>query len=74
MIQEAIFKLVDKQDLTYKEAYAVIDEIMSGKTAPTLTAAFLAALSTKSSRAEAIDEIAGRADAVRSRSIPFTYD
>ena len=32
MIQEAIVKIVDKQDLTYDEAYAVMNEIMSGET------------------------------------------
>lgn len=68
MIQEAIFKLVDKQDLTYDEAYQVIDEIMSGQTTPVQTAAFLSALSTKSTRAETIDEIAGCADAMRSKA------
>ena len=48
MIKEAIIKIVDKQDLTYDEAYAVMNEVMSGKTSPTQNAAFLAALSTKS--------------------------
>ena len=48
MIREAIFKLVDKQDLTYDEAYDVINEIMSGETTQVQTAAFLSALSTKS--------------------------
>ena len=52
MIKEAIVKIVDKQDLTYDEAYAVMNEIMSGETTPTQNAAFLAALSTKSARAE----------------------
>ena len=41
MIREAIFKLVDKQDLTYDEAYDVINEIMSGETTQVQTAAFL---------------------------------
>ncbi len=50
MIQEAIVKIVDKQDLTYDEAYTVMNEIMSGETTPTQNAAFLAALSTKSAR------------------------
>ena len=59
MIKEAIVKIVDKQDLTYEEAYAVINEIMSGETSATQNAAFLAALSTKSTKAETIDEIAG---------------
>lgn len=65
MIQEAIVKLVDKKDLTYNEAYAVINEIMSGETTPTQNAAFLAALSTKSTTAETTDEIAGCAAAMR---------
>ena len=65
MIREAIVKLVDKKDLTYNEAYAVINEIMSGETTPTQNAAFLAALSTKSTTAETTDEIAGCAAAMR---------
>ena len=47
MIKEAIVKIVNKEDLTYDEAYAVMNEIMSGKTSATQNAAFLAALSTK---------------------------
>jgi len=65
MIKEAIVKIVNKEDLTYDEAYAVMNEIMSGETSPTQNAAFLAALSTKSARAETIDEIAGCAAAMR---------
>ena len=65
MIQEAIVKIVDKQDLSYDEAYAVMNEIMSGETTATQNAAFLAALSTKSTTAETTDEIAGCAAAMR---------
>ncbi len=65
MIKEAIVKIVNKGDLTYDEAYAVMNEIMSGETSPTQNAAFLAALSTKSARAETTDEIAGCAAAMR---------
>lgn len=65
MIEQAIVKIVDKQDLTYDEAYAVMNEIMSGKTSQTQNAAFLAALSTKSAKAETADEIAGCAAAMR---------
>ena len=65
MIKEAIVKIVNKQDLTYDEAYAVMNEIMSGETTPTQNAAFLAALSTKSAKAETTDEIAGCAAAMR---------
>ena len=65
MIKEAIVKIVNKEDLTYTEAYDVMNEIMSGETTPTQNAAFLAALSTKSARAETTDEIAGCAAAMR---------
>lgn len=65
MISEAIQKLVVKQDLTYNEAYEVINEIMSGNTTAVQTAAFLAALSTKSTKTETIEEIAGCAAAMR---------
>ena len=65
MIKEAIVKIVNKEDLTYDEAYAVMNEIMSGETTATQNAAFLAALSTKSARAETTDEIAGCAAAMR---------
>lgn len=65
MIKEAIVKIVNKEDLTYNEAYTVMNEIMSGETTPTQNAAFLAALSTKSAKAETINEIAGCAAAMR---------
>ena len=68
MIKESIVKLVNKEDLTYDEAYAVMNEIMSGQTTATQNAAFLAALSTKSTRAETIDEIAGCAAAMRAHA------
>lgn len=69
MIKEAIVKIVNKEDLTYNEAYNVMNEIMDGKTSPTQNAAFLAALSTKSARAETTDEIAGCAAAMRDHAI-----
>lgn len=70
MIAEAIVKIVDKQDLTYEEAYTVMNEIMSGQTSPTQNAAFLAALSTKSAKAETSAEIAGCAAAMREHATP----
>ncbi|MBP3263494.1 anthranilate phosphoribosyltransferase [Pseudobutyrivibrio sp.] len=69
MIKEAIVKIVNKEDLTYDEAYTVMNEIMGGETSPTQNAAFLAALSTKSARAETTDEIAGCAAAMREHAI-----
>ncbi len=69
MIEYAIKKIVDKQDLTYDEAYAVMNEIMDGATSPTQNAAFLAALSTKSTKAETTEEIAGCAAAMREHAL-----
>ncbi|MDE7284441.1 MAG: anthranilate phosphoribosyltransferase [Lachnospiraceae bacterium] len=74
MIKEAIIKIVDKQDLSYDEAYTVMNEIMSGETSPTQNAAFLAALSTKSTKAETVDEIAGCAAAMRDHALKVTHN
>ena len=76
MIKEAIVKIVNKEDLTYDEAYSVMNEIMSGNTSATQNAAFLASLSTKSARAETTDEIAGCAAAMRDHATKVTtnYD
>ena len=73
MIKEAIEKIVSKQDLTYEEAYTVMNEIMNGETTPTQNAAFLAALSTKSAKAETIDEITGCAQAMREHATPLDH-
>ena len=74
MIKEAIEKIVNKQDLTYDEAYTVMNEIMSGETSATQNAAFLAALSTKSAKAETTDEIAGCATAMRDHATKVETD
>lgn len=74
MIKEAIVKIVNKGDLTYDEAYTVMNEIMSGETSPTQNAAFLAALSTKSAKAETTDEIAGCAAAMRDHATKVETD
>ena len=74
MIKEAIVKIVNKEDLTYQEAYTVMNEIMSGETSSTQNAAFLAALSTKSARAETTDEIAGCAAAMRDHATKVETD
>ncbi len=71
MISDAIKKIVDKQDLTYDEAYAVMNEIMSGTTSPVQNAAYLAALSTKSTKTETKAEIAGSAAALRDHAKPL---
>ena len=74
MIKQAIVKIVSKQDLTYDEAYTVMNEIMSGETTPTQNAAFLASLSTKSARAETTSEIAGCAAAMRDHATKVSTD
>lgn len=74
MIKQAIEKIVDKQDLTYEEAYSVMNEIMDGTTTQTQNAAFLAALSTKSTRAETIAEISGCAAAMREHATPVKHN
>lgn len=74
MIKNAIVKIVSKQDLTYDEAYAVMNEIMNGETTATQNAAFLAALSTKNARAETRDEIAGCAAAMRDHATKVNSD
>ncbi len=74
MIKEAIVKIVNKEDLSYSEAYAVMNEIMSGETTPTQNAAFLSALSTKSAKAETTDEIAGCAAAMRDHATKVETD
>ncbi len=68
MIKEAIEKIVSKEDLSYQDAYTVMTEIMTGNTTATQNAAFLAALSTKSTKAETIDEILGCAEAMREQA------
>ena len=74
MIKEAIVKIVNKEDLTYDEAYTAMNEIMNGETSPTQNAAFLAALSTKSAKAETKDEISGCAAAMREHATKVEYD
>lgn len=74
MIKEAIIKIVNKGDLSFKEAETVMTEIMSGQTTPTQNAAFLAALTTKSTKAETIDEITGCAVAMRNKAIPVEHE
>lgn len=74
MITEAIRIIVNKKDLTYDQAYAVMNEIMNGETTQTQNAAFLAALSTKSTKSETIDEISGCAAAMREHALRVPHD
>lgn len=74
MIESAIKKIVDKQDLTYDEAYTVMNEIMNGETSQVQNAAFLAALSTKSTKSETINEISGCAAAMREHALEVRHN
>jgi anthranilate phosphoribosyltransferase len=65
MIQEAVSKLIEKQDLTLKEATAVMNEIMSGKATDAQIAGFLIALRLKG---ETIDEITACAKVMREKA------
>lgn len=62
MIKEAIQRLVEKQDLTYEQAMAVMDEIMSGNASSLLMGAYLTALRMKG---ETIEEITASAAGMR---------
>ena len=74
MIKECIEKIVSKDDLTYEESYAVMNEIMNGETSQVQNAAYLAALSTKSTKAETIAEISGSAAAMRDHALKVDHD
>lgn len=74
MIKEAIEKVVSKEDLAYDEAYAVMNEIMNGETSQVQNAAYLAALSTKSTKAETIAEISGSAAAMRDHALRVEHN
>ena len=65
MIRMAIEKVVNKEDLTYREAYEAMSEILNKQTSTEDNAAFLAALSTKTATTHTVDEITGCASAMR---------
>jgi anthranilate phosphoribosyltransferase len=71
MIKEAILKLAKKEDLTYEEALAVMNEIMSGEASPVQMSSYLTALSMKG---ETIDEITGSAKGMRDHGVQLQHD
>ena len=71
MIRESIIKLSKKQNLSYEEAEAVMDEIMSGKATPVQMAAYLTALALKG---ETIEEITASAAGMRAHCIKLLHD
>ncbi len=71
MIKEAIIKLSKKQDLTYQEAEAVMDEIMSGEATTIQMSSYLTALAMKG---ETIDEITASAAGMRAHGLRLLHE
>ncbi len=71
MIKEAIHKLAKRQDLTYKEAEEVMNEIMQGNASPVQMSSYLTAFSLKG---ETIDEITGSASGMRANCIKLLHN
>ncbi len=68
MLQQLIKKLSENQNLTEKESYLAIEEIMEENAKPAQVGAFLIALRMKG---ETIDEITGAARAMRDKALPL---
>jgi anthranilate phosphoribosyltransferase len=68
MIETAIKKVANNENLTFNEAESVMDEIMNGKTNDIQISSYLTALSMKK---ETVAEIAGSAKAMRDHALPF---
>ena len=71
MIKEAILKLAKKQDLTYVEAEAVMNEIMGGEATPVQMSSYLTALAMKG---ETIDEITASAAGMRAHCVKLLHN
>lgn len=63
MVREYLKKIVERQDLTYEEAYRLMEEIMSGRASPAQIAAILTALRMKG---ETVEEISAFVSAMKS--------
>ena len=71
MIKEAIIKLSRKENLSYQEAEAVMNEIMSGEASPVQMSSYLTALAMKG---ETIDEITASAAGMRSHCLKLLHE
>ena len=71
MIKEAIIKLTNKENLSYEEAKAVMNEIMSGEASGVQRSAYLTALTMKG---ETIDEITGSAEEMRNHAVQLSHE
>ncbi|MDO4321428.1 MAG: anthranilate phosphoribosyltransferase [Lachnospiraceae bacterium] len=71
MIKEAIIKLSKKENLTYQEAEAVMNEIMSGEATPVQMSSYLTALAMKG---ETIEEITASAAGMRAHCLKLLHE
>lgn len=71
MIKEAIIKLTNKENLSYGEAKAVMNEIMSGEASDVQKSAYLTELTMKG---ETIDEITGSAEEMRNHAVQLSHE
>lgn len=71
MIKEAIHKVCKKEDLTYKEAEAVMNEIMEGEASAVQMSSYLTALSMKG---ETVEEITASAAGMRAHCVRLLHD
>lgn len=66
MIKEAIYKLINREDLTYEESLAVMEEMMDGTATQAQMGGFLTALRIQG---ETIDEITAFATVMREKGV-----
>ena len=71
MIKEAIYKLVNREDLSYEMAEQVMDEIMGGEASQIHIGAYLTALRMKG---ETIEEIAASAAGMRRHGLKLLHN
>ncbi len=71
MIKEAIYKLVNREDLSYDAAKEVMDEIMKGEASQIDMGAYLTALRMKG---ETIEEITASAAGMREHCVRLLHD
>ena len=71
MIQHAIHKAMERQDLTRAEAHSAMNAIMSGETTGAQIGAFLVAMRMKGEKSQ---EITGFAEAMQAKAHPVTLD
>lgn len=68
MIQEALARVVRREDLSRPESASVMRELMGGEAPPSLVGAFLTALAMKG---ESVEEITGMAEVMRELATPI---